>query len=320
MVILRWPVNCFWPRGQHSRSACKGGVFRLHSAPVVLGGGAVILGSKERDAGSMLDMEDIRDRVRGAVWGALMGDALAMPTHWYYGGFPQIAQDYGRIQGYTKPVTNLQGSIMNKSDTGGGGRGGTQGSIVGDVINHGKKKYWARGQSFHYHCTLEAGENTLEAQLLLLLLKSVSACGGKFDADHFRSAYVSFMTTPGSHNDTYASTCHRMFFKNRQAGIDPKDCPDNDGHNVDTIDGLVLPIGAALATLNCEQGEALATVNSCVAVTRRSGELQEYAAALTGALRAMAFGGQSLPDAVQHTAKQVGAQLAAPRGGDPLTA
>ena len=41
-----------------------------------------------------------------------------------------------------------------------------------------------------------------------------------------------------------------MFFKNRQAGIDLKDCPDNDGHNVDTIDGLVLPIGAALATLN----------------------------------------------------------------------
>lgn len=111
-----------------------------------------------------------------------------------------------------------------------------------------------------------------------------------------------------------------MFFRNLTTGRDPKDCPDNDGHNVDTIDGLVLPIGAALATLNCEQDEALKTVSNCVAVTRRSSALQEYAAALTGAVRAMAFSGQSLPDAVQHTAKQVGAQITAPRGGDPLTA
>ena len=54
------------------------------------------------------------------------------------------------------------------------------------------------------------GENTLEAQLVRVLMKSIVACGGEFSAVHFCNAYVKFMTTPGSHNDTYASTAHRQ--------------------------------------------------------------------------------------------------------------
>ena len=36
--------------------------------------------------------EKIADRLRGACIGACIGDALAMPSHWYYGGSLQIAQ------------------------------------------------------------------------------------------------------------------------------------------------------------------------------------------------------------------------------------
>ena len=46
-----------------------------------------------------------------------------------------------------------------------------------------------------------------------------------------------FMTTPGSHNDVYAGTCHRMFFSNYVTGKDPKKCADNDGHNVRWVVG-----------------------------------------------------------------------------------
>jgi hypothetical protein len=116
------------------------------------------------------------------------------------------------------------------------------------VINHGKLEYWNPNKSIHYHATLQAGENTLEMQLARVLMKSIVANNGMFDEDHFRKAYVEFMTTKGSHNDTYASTCHRMFFANMIFHKkDPKDCPDNDGHNVDAIDGLVLPSITALA-------------------------------------------------------------------------
>jgi len=159
------------------------------------------------------------------------GDALAAPTHWYYGGASQIRSDYGRagITDYTKPKLELPGSIMNKSNVNGGGRGSFTKNgvtVIGDVINHGKLDYWDSKRSIHYHATLQKGENTLEAQLARVLMKSIVANGGTFDADHFRNAYIEFMTTPGSHNDTYASTCHRMFFKNlKLRNLPPKECP-----------------------------------------------------------------------------------------------
>jgi ADP-ribosyl-[dinitrogen reductase] hydrolase len=61
--------------------------------------------------------------------------------------------------------------------------------------------------------------------------------------------YVKFMTTPGSHNDTYASTCHRMFFANFVNKVPPEACADNDGHNTDAIDALTLVIPAVVATV-----------------------------------------------------------------------
>lgn len=214
------------------------------------------------------------------------GDALAAPTHWYYGGESQIKSDYGRggITGYTKPKLNLPGSILNKSNTNGGGRGSFHGgfkpSIIGDVINHGKRPYWDPSKSYHYHATLDRGENTLEVQLVRTLMKSVVANGGSFSAEHFRSSYVDFMTTPGSHNDTYASTCHRMFFANLiHKKLPPRECPDNDMHNVDTIDGLILPTVTAIVVAGrggtkVEVGDVAAAT---AGVTRRSKVLENMA-------------------------------------------
>eukprot|EP00614_Pseudopedinella_elastica_P002794 CAMPEP_0172602786 /NCGR_PEP_ID=MMETSP1068-20121228/22962_1 /TAXON_ID=35684 /ORGANISM="Pseudopedinella elastica, Strain CCMP716" /LENGTH=253 /DNA_ID=CAMNT_0013404269 /DNA_START=108 /DNA_END=866 /DNA_ORIENTATION=- len=213
---------------------------------------------------------ELEDRIRGALWGLFAGDALAAPSHWYYGGSRQVKQDYGAkgLTGYTKPVLKLPGSIMSKSNVNGGGRGTfsrAPDTIIGGVINHGKLDFWEPGKDYHYHCTLDAGENTLEASLVRVLLRymaeggcsadptaaaaAAGSGGGDWEAG-FRARYVDFMTTPGSHNDCYASTCHRMFFFNlRRRGLEPARCPDNDQHNVDTIDGLALPTVAALAAV-----------------------------------------------------------------------
>jgi len=241
----------------------------------------------------------IADRIRGACWGACIGDALAMPAHWYYGGSSQVTRDYGEIKGYVKPVYDLGGSIMNLSNTGGAGRGSDKESIIGDVINHGKKKHWVSGQGVHYHCTLEAGENTLEVQLLRQLLRTIAADAGEFKAETFRERYAEFMTTPGSHNDCYASTCHRMFFANRQKGVALDKCPDNDQHNVDTIDGLVLPVGVALAMGTSSESDA------CVGVTRRSSQLEQYSNTLVRMLQEV-VGGGSLSEAVSRAAEKSG--------------
>eukprot|EP00746_Dinoflagellata_sp_MGD_P058542 gnl/MRDRNA2_/MRDRNA2_250521_c0_seq1.p1 gnl/MRDRNA2_/MRDRNA2_250521_c0~~gnl/MRDRNA2_/MRDRNA2_250521_c0_seq1.p1 ORF type:complete len:297 (-),score=32.33 gnl/MRDRNA2_/MRDRNA2_250521_c0_seq1:34-855(-) len=228
----------------------------------------------------------VLNRVGGALWGLYIGDALAAPTHWYYGGYAQVLRDYGGpIRGYTKPNEMLQGSIMNLSNTGGGGRGSDSGEIIGKVINHGKKKYWTRSGSYHYHCTLEKGENTLEAQLTRVVCKSIAENGGHFHPDDFRQRYIEFMITPGTHNDCYASTCHRMFFANLSKGLPPESCPDNDHHNVDTIDGLILSIPVALASYSHPAAAAIDKAASCIAVTRNSTVLPGYAEGLTMMIR-----------------------------------
>lgn len=226
---------------------------------------------------------ELEDRLRGALWGFLAGDALSAPTHWYYGGKRQIVSDYGHeITDYTKPNRNLAGSILNKSDLNGGGRGNSKNplSIVGDVINHGKQDLWSPSQSIHYHATLQKGENTLEVQLARVLMKSIVATDGTFDADHFRTKYIEFMTTPGSHNDTYASTCHRMFFANMiYKKLAPEKCPDNDQHNVDTMDGLILPTIVAMSTPTISSSKTTrpeeTPAAACAAVTRRSTVLEK---------------------------------------------
>mmetsp|Transcript_31449 Transcript_31449/g.76115 ORF Transcript_31449/g.76115 Transcript_31449/m.76115 type:complete len:523 (+) Transcript_31449:143-1711(+) len=259
--------------------------------------------------------QQLQDRLRGALWGFFAGDALSAPTHWYYGGVRQIKSDYGHaIKDYTKPNYNLAGSILNKSDLNGGGRsknlmsrsgtggwspfakkGGGSGSgsgkdhsdvksIIGQVINHGKQDLWSPSQQIHYHATLQKGENTLEASIARVLMKSIVTNGGKFNEEHFRHSYVEFMTTPDSHNDTYASTCHRMFFANLVYGQkDPKDCPDNDSHNVDTIDGLVLPTIVALAGSGDRDAadSQSAAAAKCASVTRKSIILERVSSAWT---------------------------------------
>ena len=39
------------------------------------------------------------DRMRGALWGMFVGDALAMPVHWYY-SISTLWQDFGQIRDY----------------------------------------------------------------------------------------------------------------------------------------------------------------------------------------------------------------------------
>lgn len=66
---------------------------------------------------------------------------------------------------------------------------------------------------------MQAGDNTLNAIMAIEILKTMN----KFDSDlikperDVRAAvledYVQFMTTPGTHNDTYAESFHRAFFR-----------------------------------------------------------------------------------------------------------
>eukprot|EP01038_Epipyxis_sp_PR26KG_P007564 gene7564-10305_t len=217
---------------------------------------------------------NLEDRKRAALFGLFVADATAMPVHWMY-NLAQLQRDYGTIRGYVRPKDNFDGSIMNLSNTGGGGRGSDQGDIVGSIILHGKKKYWKRGGNYHYHLGLQAGENTLEAQLVRVLMKSLSD-QKSFSTDDFLEKYSTFMQTPDSHHDTYASTCHRMFFANVVRGKPLRDCADNDGHNTDAIDALTLTIPVILMYSEASREVRNEKVREVIAATRKSRVLAAY--------------------------------------------
>lgn len=261
----------------------------------------------------------LASRFRGLLWGTYIGDALAMPVHWYY-DLDQLERDFGQITGYTAPKDTFPNSIMNLSNTGGGGRGSNKGSIIGDVICHGKKHLWERGAKKHYHHGMKAGENTLDTLLSGLMISSMIE-DGRFDANLYRDRYIAFMTTPGSHNDTYAATAHRMFFANHVKGKDPSQCADNDGHNTDSIDGLVNIGPVVLATLRESREVQDKAIADAVLVMRRSDKLVLFAQVYRDLLLDV-LAGENLKQAIRKCAARLGfdVESASKQRKDPMSA
>jgi len=207
---------------------------------------------------------------------------------------------------------------MKLSNTGGGGRVSDSGDIIGSVINHGKKKYWGRGLNYHYHLGLEAGENTLEAQLTRLLARGIVE-KGEFDKQYWLQQYIAFLTTPGSHNDTYASTCHRMFFANYIRNVPADRCADNDGHNTDAIDALtnLIPVIVHYAEHPREvRNQKLAEV---ISSTRKSRVLQSYAENFADILVEVLHGADLRATIERFGTKSIRRMVESSRG-DPMVA
>ena len=93
-----------------------------------------------------------------------------------------------------------------------------------------------------------------------------------------------------------------MYFKNYVAGKDPADCPDNDGHNVDSADSIVTTVPVAL--ISDTDTAARSMVAEMVALTRDSKTSQQHAALFATTVRAVVMG-VSVRDAVQAAGKAV---------------
>ncbi|MDI1360651.1 ADP-ribosylglycohydrolase family protein [Methylotenera sp.] len=219
------------------------------------------------------------DRMRGALWGMFVGDALAMPVHWYY-NIAALWQDFGQIRDYQAPKAHHPNSIMALANTGKAGRGSQDGDIVGEVILKGKKHHWGQPNR-HYHQGMQAGNNTLNLLCSRVLLRSLTT-NGHYDPTDFLHEYIRFMTEPDRHNDTYAESYHRDFFANYAKGIAPENCAGAEGHDTASMGGLVsLPI-VIMSTLR--DGD-LATTNAAALtqqrLTHRSSLLERHALELS---------------------------------------
>ena len=200
-------------------------------------------------------------RVRNCLLGAFLGDAVAMPVHWYYDR-AALGRDYGRVVNLVAPKNPHADSILWRSSY-------RAPNPKGEIL-HEQASYWGQ-RGIHYHQFLRAGENTLNMQLALELLALLRERDG-YDQPDYLKRYIDFMTTPGRHRDTYVEECHRNFFTKYARGKKPENCGGDDIH----IGGLAhVPILAAWYA--DEESAALAAVREHVRVTHR-GELIETAA------------------------------------------
>ncbi len=237
---------------------------------------------------SPVSAEQRANRLRNALWGSFVADALAMPVHWYYDR-GALQRDYGVVTDYMAPRNPHPDSILWR--------------ITCDPpkprcdILHDQRQYWGR-RDIHYHQFLIPGENTLNLKLAEELLASVHELAG-YDIDAYLARYLDFHRRPGRHNDTYVEECHRHFFDNLALGVAPRAAGTPDSH----IGGLVaVPILAVLHHNN--RLRASAAVQAHVGLTHPAPDTLAAADALTCLLHAL-FDGAPLADAAEEVAHSV---------------
>ena len=231
---------------------------------------------------------DITYRINGALAGICVGDALAMPVHWYYNR-QALENDYGLVSDFLKPFNPHPDSILWRSTY-------KAVNAKGEIL-HDQARYWGE-KGVHYHQFLDAGENTLNVNICRLLVESLNQNQG-YDADDFLNRYIRFMTTPNSHQDTYIEECHRNFFANYAAGIAPHKCGVIEKH-IGGLSGIV-PIVAYYAS---EPVEARENALAHLALTHPGPKMAMAAALIIDILLAV-FAGHALKDVIE---KKVAAQ------------
>jgi hypothetical protein len=98
------------------------------------------------------------------IYGLFVGDALAMPVHWYYDR-QALMRDYGLVTEYVAPRNPHPDSILWRSSY-------RSPNSLGEIL-HDQAPYWGR-RGVHYHQFLQAGENTLNLRLCSLLIESLN--------------------------------------------------------------------------------------------------------------------------------------------------
>lgn len=230
----------------------------------------------------------------GCAWGSFIGDALAMPVHWYYDR-AALRRDYGVVREYLPPRNPHADSILWRSEY-------VAPNERGDILRE-QAQYWGQ-RGVHYHQFLRAGENTLNLQLARVLLDSLQACGG-YDADDWLARYVAFMLEPGAHRDTYVEEYHRKFFAAYARGTAPRKCGGPDIH----IGGLA-HLGVLSAWFGADVAAARAAVREHLSLTHRSPELAQAGDALTRMLGDALAGGDLRASILEHGADWFSARKA----------
>jgi ADP-ribosylglycohydrolase len=220
-------------------------------------------------------------RLQNALWGLFIGDALAMPAHWYY-RVDNIQKVFdGGIQDYQEPPhPHLESFMVGMGyhpDVENSKRQGRAFDILheharfyhtsySDLQIRSTEREKAHGNSvpgladrYHYHYGLKAGENTLAAHLVRVLMRSVIRCG-RYDPDDFVEDFISHMTTPGKNRDPYCEIYIRRWFENYSRGLPPHACAELQRNvwSIGSHGGIIRPLVISMIAGSAYQGLGLA--------------------------------------------------------------
>ena len=325
-----------------------------------------------------LDVGDFQRRVEGMLWGLFVGNAIGMPTMWFYQPPRQIIEAFGirGVRGLAPPPAKHSGSIMR--DFWRTNREHVR-EVVGKVILHGREEAW-QAPGTHYHSGLKAGDNTINTRLVEELVKTLSKsgdptcadyaatsdssaqregsgvgdasaegtarpangeapdsheashrCSVTYDGDAYLQRYIHFMTTPGTHTDTYADTAHVQFFYRYSQGNSPRKCAGVENHSTANIGSTVsLPVlvAAGLSSMFGQlpsaqaprgtksqffsSGAAVAEtwVREHIRLTHASPRLLAYAGIMTRLFTRL-LAGTAMRDAIDAAGREMGIDFAA---------
>lgn len=222
------------------------------------------------------------NHIRAALYGLFIGDALAMPVHWYYDR-EALVRDYGRVTDYLAPKNPHPDSILWRSAY-------TPPNRSADIL-HDQAPYWGR-RGIHYHQFLKPGENTLNIKLAREWLK-LAGQEQPYSAASWLGHLVEFMTTPGTHQDTYIEEYLRHFFTAYGNGTPLTDCGRKDENHIGGL-ALFLPV---LIVLSRDRDVARKTALQHLALTH-GGPAMARGGQLVADILLDVLYGTSLPDAI----------------------
>ncbi|TWW63870.1 hypothetical protein D4764_03G0008780 [Takifugu flavidus] len=244
----------------------------------------------------------MRRSVSEAFWAMCAADSMSMPVHWYY-NIDDIKRDFGGwISGFNSPRDRHPSSILTLSNTS-------------------RVCFIQLPSSFS---GLQAGENTLN--VLCALRAAQTLVSGRFtdfsqpDAQAaVLSNYVDFLTTPGTHNDTYAESFHRSFFADWQdtSPSSPgqvlkfaekrsrqKLSSSHPDSQLDAIGCLTTILPFILLSASANEEQAVSSAVEFVKLTHPHPNVPEYVELYSRALHAV-LGGASVRQQAEHALRRL---------------
>lgn len=252
-----------------------------------------------------------RVRLQNALWGLFIGDALAMPAHWFY-QVENIAKVFdGGIRDYQAPphphLESFMVGMAYNPDIETAKRLGRAFDILHEHARFYQTNYSrleirsterekAHGNPvpgledrYHYHHGLKAGENTLAAHLVRVLMRSVIRCG-RYDPHAFIEDFIEHMTTPGRNRDPYCEIYIRRWFENYTCGLPAHACAElqREVWSIGSHGGLLRPLIVSTIAASAYQGLGIAVEHQNL--THRSENVTSALGVLVPLLHALLSG------------------------------